>query len=80
VTAAGDLLFSRGGTVWATRANADFSRLMREPVPVLESVTSLLSGYAAFDVAANGTLVYGPAGPNRISCPGSSRRAACRPL
>jgi serine/threonine-protein kinase len=63
VTAAGDLLFSRGGTVWATRANADFSRLMREPVPVLESVTSLLSGYAAFDVAANGTLVYRPRRP-----------------
>jgi Tol biopolymer transport system component len=60
VTAAGDLLFSRGGTVWATRANADFSRLIREPVPVLESVNSLLSGYTAFDVAANGTLVYRP--------------------
>ncbi len=63
VTPAGDLLFSRGSTIWATRASPDFTRLIREPVPVLESVNSLLSGYTAFDIAANGTLVYRPRRP-----------------
>jgi serine/threonine-protein kinase len=60
MTAAGDLLFSRGATVWATRLDANLTRVVREPVPVLEGVASLLIGYSAFDLAANGTLVYRP--------------------
>jgi serine/threonine-protein kinase len=60
MTAAGDLLFSRGATVWATRLDANFTRVVREPVPVVEGVASLLIGYSAFDIAANGTLVYRP--------------------
>jgi predicted Ser/Thr protein kinase len=60
VTSTGDLLFTRGSTVWGTRLDAARTRLVREPVPVVEGVSALLSGYTAFDVAANGTLVYRP--------------------
>ena len=60
VTTAGDLLFTRGSTVWATRLAPDFSRVAREPVPVVEGVSSLLSGYTAYDISASGTLVYRP--------------------
>ena len=60
VTPGGDLLFTRGSTVWAAKLDAGAGRLLSEPVPVVEGVNSLLSGYTAFDLAANGTLVYRP--------------------
>jgi serine/threonine-protein kinase len=60
VTAAGDLLFTRGSTVWATRFDEARTRVAREPIPVLEGVHALLSGYTAMDISANGTLVYRP--------------------
>ena len=60
VTSNGDLLFTRGSTVWGTRVDPEFTRVIREPVPVLEGVSALLSGYTAVDIAANGTLVYRP--------------------
>ena len=70
VTAAGDLLFTRGSTVWGTRLDPDFTHVVREPVPVLEGVSALLSGYTAFDVSANGTMVYRPRQAQLTSCPG----------
>jgi WD40 repeat protein len=46
--------------VWATRLDEGLTRVIREPIPVLEGVSALLSGYTAVDIAANGTLVYRP--------------------
>jgi serine/threonine-protein kinase len=78
LTPDGHLLFSRGSTIWATRVDRDFRQLLREPVPAVERVSSLLAGYTAFDLALDGTLVYRPrrAQSHRLSWLDRSGRAA----
>jgi serine/threonine-protein kinase len=60
VTSEGDLLFSRGLTLWGVRLDPAHRAIAGDPVPLLESITNLLAGYSAFDVSADGTLVYLP--------------------
>jgi dipeptidyl aminopeptidase/acylaminoacyl peptidase len=59
--AAGHLLFLRGGTLLAQPFDAATLKLSGEPSPVADSVGTG-TGRAAYSVAANGTLVFGPGG------------------
>jgi Tol biopolymer transport system component/predicted Ser/Thr protein kinase len=60
LTSAGYLVFNRGSTLWVAEFDTSAGRVVGEPTPVLENVTNLLAGRAAFDIAGNGTLVYLP--------------------
>ena len=61
--AAGHLLFLRGRTLLAQPFDAASLKLSGEPVPVADAVgIGATSSRAAYSVAANGTLVFGPGG------------------
>ncbi|MBI4480006.1 MAG: serine/threonine-protein kinase [Acidobacteria bacterium] len=61
--AAGHLLFLRGRMLLAQPFDAASLKLSGEPVPVADQVgTGTTTGRAAYSVAANGTLVFGPGG------------------
>jgi Tol biopolymer transport system component len=56
--ASGALVFARGDTVYAQRAETDGFRLAGDPVAVARSVDASPGRGAAFSVSANGALVY----------------------
>ena len=54
----GHLLFTRDGVVWAVPFDTDQLRIRGEPVPMLERIAVASNGFAAFDLAFDGSLVY----------------------
>ncbi len=58
----GHLLFSRDNTLWIAPFNAETLTLTGEPVPLLDGVEHTADQVAHFDVAADGTMAYLPAG------------------
>ena len=64
----GHLVFARAGAVWAAPFEVGDAALGSEPVRVLDELDVSLGGFAAFDLADDGSLVYAP-------IPGAPERA-----
>ena len=61
--AAGQLVFSRQGTLYAAPFDAERLELTGQPRPVLDDVSADASGAAAFDLSPAGSLVFSPGWP-----------------
>jgi len=61
------LIFQRQGALWATRFDPVRAEVSGEPVRIVENVEITSPGFALYDVARDGTLVYFPAGRSRLA-------------
>lgn len=61
--AAGQLVFSRQGTLYAARFDAERLELAGQPRPVLHDVSAHANGAVAFDLSPAGSLVFSPGWP-----------------
>ena len=61
--AAGQLVFSRQGTLYAAPFDAERLDLAGQPRPVLDDVSAHPNGGAAFDLSPAGSLVFSPGWP-----------------
>ena len=63
----GDLLFARGGSLWAAPLDLNKPAAIRSPKVALEGVQINAGGLALYSIAANGSLAFKPAsaGGNR---------------
>ena len=61
--AAGQLVFSRQGTLYAAPFDAGRLELAGQPRPVLDDVSAHANGGAAFDLSPAGSLVFSPGRP-----------------
>ena len=67
-TESGHLVFARQGTLMALSLDPDTLKVRGQPRPVFDGVvTDESQGFAEFAIAANGTLLYAPGGPETFS-------------
>jgi serine/threonine-protein kinase len=67
-TESGHLVFARQGTLMAVSLDPDTLKVRGQPKQVFDGVVTHESqGFAEFAIAANGTLLYAPGGPETFS-------------
>jgi eukaryotic-like serine/threonine-protein kinase len=62
LTAIGDLIYVRNGTLMAVPFNSRHLELSGSPTPVLEGVRESMMGAAQYSLSQSGTLIYVPGG------------------